>query len=353
MDDNSIATQRDDVRDYYGRVLEDKNDLKTSACCPVEAMPVWARPLVGNIETEILDRFYGCGSPLPLAAEGRTVLDLGCGTGRDCYILSQMVGPQGRVIGIDMTEGQLDVARRHLDTQMRRFGYSAPNVDFHHSFIEDLGTAGIADNSVDVVVSNCVINLSPDKERVFSEIFRVLKPGGELVFSDVFAGRRVPEDIRTDKVLVGECLGGAMYIEDFRRMLRRLGCFDYRVVSRAPISLDDPDVQRRAGMIDFHSVTVRTFKIDFEDICENYGHVARYRGTIAAAPHGFDLDDHHHFATGLPVPVCGNTARMLSETRLGDHFEVQGDFSTHYGPFDCGPLGAPTGTGGPAEGACC
>jgi arsenite methyltransferase len=353
MDDHSNATLRDDVRDYYGRVLDNLSDLKTSACCPVDSMPVWVRPLVGNIDAEILDRFYGCGSPLPMAAEGRTVLDLGCGTGRDCYILSQMVGPDGQVIGVDMTEEQLDVARRHLDGQMQRFGYARPNVAFHHSFIEDLGTAGIADNSVDVVVSNCVINLSPEKERVFREIFRVLKPGGELLFSDVFAGRRVPEAVRADKVLVGECLGGAMYIEDFRRMLRRLGCVDYRVVSRGPIVLDDPDVQRKAGMIDFHSVTVRTFKIDFEDICENYGHVARYRGTIPTAPHGFDLDDHHHFATGLPVPVCGNTARMLMDTRLAAHFDVQGDFSTHYGPFDCGPLGAPGAAGTPAEGACC
>ena len=102
-------------------------------------------------------------------------------------------------------------------------------------------------------------------------------------------------------------------------------------------------------MIDFYSMTVRTFKVELEDICENYGHVVYYRGTIPESPHSFILDDHHEFRTGLPVPVCGNTANMLAQTRFADHFRVEGDFSTHYGPFNCAP--APSGS--TDMGACC
>ena len=142
------------------------------------------------------------------------------------------------------------------------------------------------------------------------EIFRVLKPGGELYFSDVFAGRRVPQPLTEDPVVLGECLGGALYIEDFRRILRDVGCVDYRVVSKRRIALSNPEIERKAGMVDFYSVTVRAFKLDLEDRCEDYGQVATYRGTAWAAPHRFVLDDHHTFVTGKPHPVCGNTAAM-------------------------------------------
>jgi len=335
------------VQDYYGEVLKTKEDLKTSACCPIDAMPVHLRPYLANVHDEVQSKFYGCGSPIPHALEGRIVLDLGCGTGRDVYTMSQLVGASGHVIGVDMTDNQLAVAQKHIGYHMDKFGFEKPNVTFHKGYIEDLKTLGIADNSVDVVTSNCVINLSPDKEAVFREIFRVLKPGGEVYFSDVFTGQRVPDALTRDPVLLGECLGGAMYIEDFRRMLGRLGCRDYRIVTKGAILLNDTEVARKAGMIDFYSMTVRTFKCDFEDICEDYGHVAYYKGSIADSPHSFVLDDHHTFKTGQPVLVCGNTAKMLSETHYGQHFRVEGDFSTHYGAFLCSPaLAGPVQTGG-------
>jgi len=337
----------EDVQDYYGKVLQTKDDLKTSACCPLEAPPPRVQALLKNVHDTVQAKFYGCGSPLPMAAEGCTVLDLGCGTGRDAFILSQIVGESGRVIGVDMTDEQLSVANQYVGWHMDKFGYKKPNVEFVKGYIEDLKTAGIEDNSIDIVISNCVINLSPDKEKVFSEIYRVLKPGGELYFSDVFAGRRIPKDLQTDKILLGECLGGAMYTEDFRRMMTRIGIVDTRIMSKRQLTLDDPDVQQKAGMIDFYSMTVRAFKVDLEDICENYGHVAYYKGTLPESPHSFVLDDHHEFKNGMPVPVCGNTANMLSETRFKDHFRVEGDFSTHYGVFDCAP------SDGVDTGACC
>lgn len=345
---------RESIQDYYGKILQSKHDLKTSACCVAEAMPENLRSILASLHPEVKDKFYGCGSPIPPALEGKTVLDLGSGSGRDCFILSKLVGPAGRVIGVDMTCEQLEVANRHIAYHTEAFGYREPNVRFLQGYIEDLQSVGIADGSVDVVVSNCVINLSPDKRGVFAEIFRVLKPGGELYFSDVFADRRIPAALSGDPVLLGECLGGALYVEDFRRLLMELGCPDHRVVSVAKIALNDHGVERKAGMIGFYSMTIRAFKLALEDRCEDYGQVAYYLGSIPGHPHGFDLDNHHHFKAGRPMLVCGNTAAMLAQTRYAPYFRILGDTSTHYGLFDCGPDSA-LREGGEvsAPGGCC
>lgn len=350
------ADARARIREYYERVLRSTRDLKTSACCSSGSLPPEQRAILDQIHPDILERFYGCGSPIPQLLDGCTVLDLGCGTGRDAYIVSKLAGPAGRVIGVDMTESQIDVARRHLAEQTRRFGFDRPNVEFVHGYIEDLAGAGIKAASIDVVISNCVLNLSPDKPRVFSEIFRVLKPGGELYFSDVFADRRVPAELLEDPVLAGECLAGAMYTEDFRRVLRENGCPDHRIVSRTPITLTDPEVHAKIGMVGFQSITVRAFKLaSLEDICEDYGQTVVYKGSIPGHPHRFDLDDHHAFLTGKPLLVCGNTAAMLQETRYARHFRVSGDRRVHYGAFACGSGAEATANGGGRSdgGACC
>jgi ubiquinone/menaquinone biosynthesis C-methylase UbiE len=326
-----------DIKEYYGETLKSSDDLKTGACCTADSMPPPVRRALKNVHEEVIEKFYGCGSPIPFNLAGASVLDLGCGSGRDCYILSQIVGPEGFVTGIDMTEEQLSVANKHIGWHMDKFGFNEPNIEFKHGYIEDLKTAGIADNSMDLVVSNCVINLSPDKDRVFSEIFRVLKPGGELYFSDIFGNRRVPEALKSDPVLLGECLSGALYIEDFRRLLARHDCHDYRLVAQSDVPLLDPDIIAKLGMIDFYSLTIRAFKGNYEDRCEDYGQVAWYKGTIDHCPHSFILDDHHEFKTGQPMLVCGNTAQMLSGPRYKDHFRIDGDTSTHYGLFDCDP----------------
>ena len=336
----SVASQAksvEDIKDYYGKVLAGTQDLKTNACCTAEVMPRHLRPILKDIHPEVVERFYGCGSPIPAELNGRTVLDLGCGTGRDAYILSKLVGPTGRVIGIDMTPEQLTVAKRHQDWHAKAFGHLKSNVTFVQGYIEDLEAAGVKSNSVDVITSNCVLNLSPDKDRVFREAFRVLKPGGEIYFSDVFAGRRVPAQLRSDPVLLGECLAGALYTEDFRRIMQGVGCADFRVVTKTPITLSNAEIETKIGMVDFYSITVRAFKVPLEDRCEDYGQVAYYLGTIPEAPHSYVLDDHHKFRTGMPMAVCSNTAAMVSQSRLGQHFRVTGDLSTHYGLFDCAP----------------
>lgn len=323
------------VKEYYGKILKTKKDLKTSTCCVVDSLPKNLRPIVSLIEPEIQEKFYGCGSVIPPLLEGCRILDLGAGCGRDVYIASYLAGEHGFVIGVDMTDEQLEVARRARDSQMERFGFKKANVEFKKGYIEDLKEIGIEDNSIDIVISNCVINLSPDKEAVFREIFRVLKPGGELYFSDVFSDRRIPEELKQDPVLYGECLAGALYLEDFRRILEKLGCLDYRVAAKKKITLDDPKIEQKAGAIDFYSLTVRAFKLDLEDRCEDYGEIAVYLGTIPEYPHKFLFDDHHIFPKGKPVAVCGNTADMLSRSRFAHHFKLSGDKGTHYGLFNC------------------
>lgn len=333
----SDAVVSESVQNYYGQVLKSTEDLKTSACCTIDAMPVYLRRLLADVHPEVVERYYGCGSPLPVALEGCTVLDLGCGSGRDCYLLSRLVGESGKVIGVDMTEEQLAVAKRHGDWHAERYGYAQSNVEFVQGYIEDLASAGIVDNSIDVVVSNCVVNLSPDKQQVLSEILRVLKPGGEIYFSDVYADRRIPQALKIEPVLLGECLGGALYWEDFRRIMQDLECPDIRIVKDSPIALEDADVEAKIGMVKFKSITVRAFKMPLEDRCEDFGQIAVYRGTIAEHPHAFDLDDHHHFEKGKPLRVCGNTYDMLASSRYARHFDLIGDKSTHFGLFDCAP----------------
>ncbi len=342
----------DQVRHYYGRELRSAADLKTSACCTDEAVLEHHKPILARIADEVLARSYGCGSPIPPALDGCTVLDLGCGTGRDVYLASALVGEHGRVIGVDMTEEQLAVAVRYEAEHAGRFGYAVPNTSFRLGTIENLRSADIADDSVDVVISNCVVNLSPDKEMVFREIFRVLKPGGELYFSDVFCDRRLPQESKGDPVLWGECLGGALYDEDFRRMLFDLGCPDYRVVSQHEVTVDDTMLKSKLGNARFTSRTIRAFKLDsLEDRCEDFGQVAYYNGGIEGSESAFLLDDHHHFEKGRPMLVCGNSAAMIEETRYGAYFNIVGDRSTHFGLFDgCtqDPANVTAGTG-----SCC
>lgn len=345
------SSVHDKVRDYYGETLKSNADLRTSACCTASAMPRDLREIAKLLHPEVTERFYGCGSPIPVALADATVLDLGCGTGRDVYLLSRLVGEKGRVIGVDMTAAQLEVAERHRDYHAQKFGHARSNVEFLAGDLADLDNLGIADNSIDVVVSNCVLNLVPDKPRAFAQILRVLKPGGELYFSDVFADRRLPAELMDDPVLLGECLAGALYVEDFRRLLADLGVADARVCARDPIALTDEAVTQRIGFAHFESITWRAFKLPLEDRCEDYGQIATYLGTLAGQPHRFDLDDHHRFEAGKPERVCGNTADMLAASRYAGHFRVDGEKSRHFGLFACA-IPAPVDDGN-ASSSCC
>lgn len=346
----------DIVKDYYGKVLSSSQDLKTEACCTPDDMPLHVRKALGNIHEEVLERYYGCGIVAPQKLEGARILDLGCGTGRDVYALAQLVGPDGHVVGVDMTEEQLSVAQRHEEWHRERFGYARSNVSFHHGYIEQLDALGLAPGSFDIIISNCVVNLSPDKPAVLKGVYDLLKPGGEFYFSDVYADRRLSEEIRKDPVLFGECLGGALYWNDFHTLAKQAGFLDPRLVTSRPLGVTDPELAEKLGEARFFSATYRLFKLaGLETHCEDYGQAVIYKGGIAHCEHAFTLDGHHHIEKGRIFPVCGNTWRMLQDTRFREHFEFIGDFSRHYGIYaGCGTaLPFETGASTLVAGACC
>lgn len=173
----------------------------------------------------------GCGSPVRLAEirEGETVVDLGSGGGIDVFLAARQVGPSGKVIGVDMTPEMLARAR----TNAERLGLG--NVEFRQGLIEALP---LADSSVDVILSNCVINLAPDKSRVFKEAFRVLKPGGRLVVSDMVAKGELPEEVRGNPDLWASCIGGALPEEEYLATIRRAGFLTAEVITREGLELD-------------------------------------------------------------------------------------------------------------------
>lgn len=345
-------------RNYYGKVLAGSDDLKTDACCTAEAPPPAVMAAMRNVHEEVRARYYGCGLVSPQAIEGAHVLDLGSGSGQDAYILAQFVGEAGSITGVDATPEQLAVAREHEDWHRERFGYAKSNVRFLEGDIEKLGDLDLAANSFDVIVSNCVINLVADKAAVFEAAHRLLKPGGEMYFSDVYAERRVPEALKDDPVLHGECLSGALYWGDFVALAAEAGFRDPRMVTSRPLGIGDPAVAEKLDGIAFRSATYRLFKLDgLESQCEDYGQAVRYKGLVPGQERVFELDAHHHIEAGRMFPICGNSWKMLAETRFAEHFEFFGDFSTHYGVFpDCGiamPFGAGQGDVPATPAACC
>ncbi|EFC40357.1 predicted protein [Naegleria gruberi] len=330
------------VKEYYGKVLSTTKDLKTSACTSSGAPHPIMKALLAKIPDEVLSKYYGCGSPLPLAGiSGLTVLDLGCGSGRDVYLASMLCGKGGKAIGVDMTDEQLQVARDNVVKLQENFGAdNLATLEFKKGFIEDLKGAGIEENSVDIVISNCVVNLSPDKASVLKGVYNSLRFGGEFVFSDVYCDRRLPSDVRSHELLFGECIAGALYTNDFLALCKKVGFDDPRELTRSEIVIHDLKLKEILGNAKFYSITYRLFKLnDLEPQCEDYGQIAIYRGGSEVDhvyKHAYTLDAGHVFERNRPVLVCGNTASMLSKPSwLGPYFQIIGDMSTHYGAFDC------------------
>ena len=312
---------------------------------------------MANVHADVAAKYYGCGVVVPAELQGRRVLDLGSGSGRDTYLLAQLVGPVGEVVGVDMTDEQLATANEHLAWHQERFGYARGNVRFLKGYIEHLDRLGLEPESFDVIVSNCVINLSVDKPAVLAGALALLKPGGELYFSDVYCDRRLSDAVKADPVLYGECLGGALYWNDFLPMAKQAGFLDPRLVTSRPIQITHEAVRQKLGAAKFFSATYRVFKLpELETACEDYGQAVIYKGSVGEEPDAFLLDGHHLMERGKVFPVCGNSWRMLADTRFRPHFDFVGDFSTHYGIFPGCGTSIPFATGvapAPSGGGCC
>lgn len=325
---------RDKVQRYYGEVLQSSADLKTNACCTIDDVRPYVSDIIAQIHSDVRARYYGCGLILPEALEGAQILDLGCGAGRDCYVLSRLAGPRGRVVGVDMTPEQLQVARSHRDYHAAQFGYSDSNVEFILADIERLDDTDLEDNRFDLIVSNCVINLVNDKRAVLDQAYRLLKPGGEMYFADVYSDRRVPSALKMDPELFTECLSGALYCNDFLSLAKIAGFTDPRLVTDRPLTIEAPTLQQKVGDIRFFSATYRLFKLEqLEPGGEDYGQTVCYLGNIPHHPDRLVLDKYHIFEVGKTEAVSGNTYMMLAESRFAAYFEFHGDRRDHAGMF--------------------
>jgi len=340
-----MKSLREYLRFYYGKYLKEAGDLSQKACCTDDTAQRHSH-ILELIPDAVVSKHYGCGCPIPDDdLSGATVLDLGSGAGVDAFIAAHKVGAEGFVHGIDMTDEQLAVARDNAGEVAQRFGFERVNTEFHKDFIETADS--IADAAVDLVISDCVLNLSPRKDLVFETIHRVLKEGGEFYISDIAADRRVPEAIRTDPEMVAECLGEALYEHDWFDQMKAAGFHDPRVVSRRVMQ-----TEAKGEPIVFSSLTVRAFKFTepLDARCEDYGQFAVYQGNCPGQEARFAFDDHHVFEAQRPSAVCRNTARMISETRLGKYFKVT-EAVKHFGLFPCGP--APTDPPDSSGAPCC
>ncbi len=237
-DDKSDASQdahRQSVRDAYGQVARAENNKEAtgiaSSCCGVSddaAINTLISTRIGYSEADLnkvpsgADMGLGCGNPRAIASlkTGETVVDLGAGGGFDCFLAAHEVGESGRVIGIDMTPDMLSKARNNAEKGQFK------NVEFRLGEIEHLP---LADDTVDVIISNCVINLSPNKAQVFLDAFRVLKPGGRLAISDVVATVELPEAMRNDPALIAGCMGNASLISELETMIKAAGFTDVHI----------------------------------------------------------------------------------------------------------------------------
>ncbi len=322
------------LKNYYGKVLEQSSDLQTNACCTDDDIPNFVKTALSNIHDEVLARYYGCGLVAPEALTDCHILDLGSGSGRDCYALAQVVGEQGKIVGVDMTDEQLNVANKHIEYHRQKFGFAQSNVSFQKGYLEQLDKLNLNEQSFDVIVSNCVINLSTDKKAVLQQAYRLLKSGGEIYFSDVYADRRIPQSLVADPLLYGECLSGALYWSDFLNLAKSCGFLEPRLVSSRQITIDNDEIINRVNGINFYSATYRLFKVDnLESQGENYGQQVTYKGTIDNHKAQFNLDENNTFITNKPTNIDGNTWKILQQSRFKTHFSFNGNFDTHLGAF--------------------
>jgi arsenite methyltransferase len=325
------------VRQRYAAGAKKRADR---LCCPVDYEPAY----LSVIPHEVIEHDYGCGDPSRYLNEGETVLDLGSGTGKICFIAAQIVGPSGKVIGVDMTDEMLEVARRNAPIVAERIGYA--NVEFCKGRIQDLALdlelldrelkrSPITDaasflaadelseelrvkhplvgsDSIDVVVSNCVLNLvePKSKRQLFDEIFRVLKKGGRAVICDIVSDEEVPERLQNDPELWSGCISGALTEGGFLAAFENAGFYGIRILKRAT------QPWRTVQGIEFRSVTIEAFK-GKQGECFERNQAVIYRGPFKEV---LD-DDSHRMERGRRYAVCDKTYNLYKKPPYREFFE--------------------------------
>jgi arsenite methyltransferase len=327
-------------------------------CCPVDYKSEYLRV----VPQEVIERDYGCGDPSRYLREGEVVVDLGSGTGKICFIAAQAVGPKGKVIGVDMTDEMLEVARRNAPIIAERIGYA--NVEFRKGRIQDLALdlelldrklkenpitdaasflaadelaeelrikrPLIASDSIDVVVSSCVLNLVEPKSKpqLFDEIFRVLKKGARAVISDIVSDEEVPEEMQNDPELWSGCISGAFSEDGFLAAFEKAGLYGIQILKR------DVNPWRTVQGIEFRSVTVEAFK-GKQGECFERNQAVIYRGPFKEV---LD-DDNHRIKRGRRYAVCDKTYNLYKKAPYRELFEFVDPLAdvplAEAKPFDC------------------
>lgn len=332
-----IVPPEEAVRQRYSAGAQ---QTERALCCPVEYDPRYLE----IIPTEVLERDYGCGDPTPFVRPGETVLDLGSGSGKVCFIAAQIVGPQGRVIGVDFNREMLALARRHQPTVAQRLGYD--NIQFRCGLIQDLrldlellaaelarqpvqdqwGWLAvrsledqlrqerplIADETVDCVLSNCVLNLvrPADRQQLFAEMFRVLKKHGRVAISDIVSDEDVPERLQRDPQLWSGCISGAYREDALLRAFEEAGFHGMEIVKR------QQQPWRTVEGIEFRSITIVAYK-GKQGPCLERKQALIYRGPFKMV----EDDDGHVFVRGERMAVCDKTFHLLQRPPYAGMFE--------------------------------
>jgi arsenite methyltransferase len=352
---HSILLAEKAVRERYSAGAK---EAESSLCCPVDYNPRYLEA----IPQEVIEKDYGCGDPSRYLKPGETVLDLGSGTGKICFIAAQVVGEKGRVIGVDMTDAMLEVARRNAPVVAKNIGYA--NIEFRKGRIQDLGldlerldaelkakpigdVAGflaadsraselrlkhplVADESIDVVVSNCVLNLvEPQaKRQLFEEIFRVLRKGGRAVISDIVSDEIIPEHLQNDPELWSGCISGALTEEGLMKAFTDAGFYGVEI-----LRLENKPWRTVEG-IEFRSVTLQAYK-GKQGPCFERNQAVIYRGPFAMV---LD-DDGHRMERGRRYAVCDKTYNLYKKAPYAEHFEFIDPVTetplAEARPFDC------------------
>ncbi len=327
-------------------------------CCPVDYDPKYLEA----IPQEVIERDYGCGDPSAYLQAGETVLDLGSGTGKICFIASQVVGPHGQVIGVDMLDDMLEIARSNAPAVAENIGYS--NVEFRKGRIQDLALdlelldqelrqrpisdvasflaadelaadlrvkrPLIATDIIDVVVSNCVLNLvdATAKPQLFAEIFRVLKRGGRAVISDIVSDEEVPEHLQNNPELWSGCISGALTEEGFVKAFEDAGFYGVEVLKF------DTQPWRTVEGIEFRSLTIQAFK-GKQGACYERNQAVVYNGPFKEV---LD-DDGHRMERGVRYAVCDKTYNLYKKKPYADYFQfidpLEDIALADAKPFDC------------------
>jgi len=343
------------VRKRYAAGAKERTD---NLCCPVD----YDGDVLKVIPREVIDRDYGCGDPSRYLREGEVVVDLGSGTGKICFIAAQIVGAKGKIIGVDMTDEMLEVARRNAPIVAERTGFA--NVEFRKGRIQDLALdlelldrqlkahpimdaasflaadelaeelrlkhPLIASDSIDVVVSNCVLNLvePKSKRQLFDEIFRVLKKGGRAVICDIVSDEEVPEEMRNDPELWSGCISGALTEDGFLAAFENAGFYGIQILQRAT------QPWRTVQGIEFRPVTIEAFK-GKQGECFERNQAVIYRGPFKEV---LD-DDNHRMERGKRYAVCDKTYNLYRKRPYAEHFEFVDPLVdvalAQAKPFDC------------------